>query len=68
MNKSNLHHVWYSQKQLDVLEATDQTTNQAILEDGTFVAYTELTRTKKPSGVFDDYIYLGKGRWHKVLK
>ena len=61
-------HVWYSCKQLDWLQGNGRRINQAILEDVSIVIYTELTPTKKPSGVWDDYQYLGEGRWLKVLR
>lgn len=67
INKPELWHVWYSEKQLNVSEIINQRINQAILEDSAFVIYTEMTRTEKPSGIWDDYVYLGKGNWHKVL-
>ena len=65
--RSKSSHVWYSKKQFDMMQRNRDRFNQAILEDGSIVLYTEMTSTKKLTGLWDDYQYLGKGRWHKVL-
>jgi len=61
------YYVWYSYKQQLIMQSETLNYNLAILDNGSIVVYTELTKTKKPSGVFDDYIYLGRGKGHKVL-
>lgn len=63
MDNSKPYFVWYSQKQNEVQE----THNSAILEDSSIVVYTELTKSKIPSGKWDDYTYLGRGKWYKVI-
>ncbi len=63
MNSPDIYFVWFSEKQHEVQEYH----NLAILKDSTIVLYTEMTRVKRPSGVWEDYVYLGRGNWHKSI-
>jgi len=64
---SELRYVFYSNKQIEgIAEINNYNYNTAILEDSSIVVYTELTRTNKPSGTWDDYVYLGRGEWYKA--
>ena len=68
MNNNRLNYVWYSEKQYrHYLKDENKSINQALLEDGNIVIYTELTKKNKPFGAWGDYELLGRGRWHKVL-
>ena len=51
---------WYSAKQFDMLLHN----NYCQLDNGEVVHYTEMNDKNKPSGKWDDYKYLGHGKYH----
>ena len=56
------HHFWYSKGQKEIGQKfMPQSSHCEVLIPGTarFVTYTECSTKKKPSGKWDDYIYLG---------
>lgn len=66
-------YVWYSEKQFQHVYNNEMMfswekdkPNEALLENGNIVIYTELTEKDKPTGNFDDYKLLGKGKWLRV--
>lgn len=54
---STLYHAWFSIKQL---QAGNMGTAKYRSVRGHTVVITEVTATDKPSGNFDDYVYLGQ--------
>jgi hypothetical protein len=56
---------FYSEKQAKVLREDCSPTTFCITEDGRICQYTEWATTGiKPSGCWDDYIPLGRARYH----
>ena len=54
---------WYSEGQRKVLKKSEL--NRALIK-GQEVEYTECSQRKKAAGLWDDYVYLGKGAIYKV--
>lgn len=66
LKKEELLYVWFSEKQYQHYfdsKNDDFKPNEALLENGKIVIYTEMTVKDKPSGAWDDYKLLGRGKW-----
>jgi hypothetical protein len=56
---------FYSEKQKAIRKEQHRPTNFCQTEDGRILEYTEWVSTGiKPSGKWDDYISLGRARYH----
>lgn len=56
-------HFWYSDKQF----LCTRRANIAVVGNDQEVVYTEMTSEPSPSGVWDDYIYVGYGKYSRHL-
>jgi hypothetical protein len=64
-DSSGSDYFWFSQEQHDnAILIEGHVSNFAELNSGKIVEYTEGSSRNKISGEFDDYVFLGQGRWH----
>lgn len=66
--KNKGRHLWFSKKQ----KHTQSTTSPiaalfAKLDTGETIEYTEMSQEKRPSGIHDDYVYLGRGEYSHAI-
>ncbi len=64
---NNKGYFWYSKEQrktIDLLNIAHPITNYCQLDNGKIKEYTEWTLDNKPSGKWEDYVFLGHGEYH----
>jgi hypothetical protein len=60
-------HFFYSEKQFNLKQRTCGVfVAKCKLSNGKIATYTEMTNKPKPSGTWDDYVYLGTGEVYSV--